>query len=297
MKFSIFLFAITVPFLSCQNNIKPTNKISSTTNKNLIINGTVVKEDSEIAKHVVLIHNVTQDYVCSGTLIMNDLVVTAAHCLTDPQDAYHIIFNVNGYEIIDHMDPLYFRKSSRVIIHPDYVLDINKQPLTDQSDIGLIYFEGNLPEGYSPVDVLYDQIDLKKNQQVVLAGYGVDHIYQLEISYKKSQKFQNRIDNGEVVCDFDIKDKDGLPTCLEIDFYGDGILRTTSTYIIYISNSEFVLDEKLTGTCSGDSGGPVFIQKNGKLFLAGLTSRGDFLCQSEGTYTSIPSHLEWILSH
>ena len=59
--------------------------------------------------------------------------------------------------------------------------------------------------------------------------------------------------------------------------------------------AEFRTIETDSGSCSGDSGGPAYIFLDNKLFLAGLTSRGDGPCRSFGIYTLVDYFSEWIL--
>jgi secreted trypsin-like serine protease len=298
MRTSLFAFSFLCLLISlgCQKRSDSSQKIARANQdkKSNIINGAFVSDNDLISKHVVLIHNVQEDYVCSGTIIMENLILSAAHCISKPHQTYRIFFSTDAYYLMDHPEKEFIRKASKAVIHDQYITDYSKQPEMNQSDIALFYFEGGLPEGYEPVEVLFDQTELKKNTKIILAGYGVDDVTGFEISYKKSKKFQDKIDSGEVVCDFSFSNE---PTCLEITMSGDGFLRKTETEIKYTSESEFFLDEKKTGTCSGDSGGPAFIEKDGVLYLAGVTSRGDLLCNDTGIYTMVPYHLDWILGH
>jgi secreted trypsin-like serine protease len=72
-------------------------------------------------------------------------------------------------------------------------------------------------------------------------------------------------------------------------------LQSAKAKIKGFSVTEVRLDEsKGQGTCSGDSGGPAFIQKGGNYLLFGVTSRGNLLCNEEGIYTSASAHSAWI---
>lgn len=52
--------------------------------------------------------------------------------------------------------------------------------------------------------------------------------------------------------------------------------------------------------CGGDSGGPAYIRKSGRLFVAGITSRalGDDTCRRPNSvaFTAIPEYRVWLLS-
>lgn len=74
----------------------------------------------------------------------------------------------------------------------------------------------------------------------------------------------------------------------------DKVLKVTQVPISLVGDSEFMTDEKESGSCNGDSGGPAFIQENDKLILVGITSRGDNFCRKNGVYTIPAAHAKWI---
>lgn len=99
--------------------------------------------------------------------------------------------------------------------------------------------------------------------------------------------------------DSDLKSGDAvLMVGFGLDHNGDfdGIMKETKAPVVEVSASEFLTDEKKSGTCNGDSGGPIFVEKDGKLKLMGLTSRGDGPCRHHGIYTKVPFYFEWILN-
>ena len=53
-----------------------------------------------------------------------------------------------------------------------------------------------------------------------------------------------------------------------------------------------------TGTCGGDSGGPLFCNDNGVWVLQGITSYGDAQCHplSPSVFTLVSSFVDWIAS-
>lgn len=275
-------------------NDQITYSTPDTTSK--IINGTAVEASDTIASHVVIVFDKKDGYLCSGTIIDKNIILTAAHCLSRSHKQFEVVFSRSIKDLDDRNEEV-IRPASHVVVNEKYGRDGKSQSDEDRSDIGLVYFEGDLPTGYTPAEVMFKDEFLKKGTPVIMAGYGVTQVIWADIKYKRAEKFIDKIKNGEVFCDFEVLDAEGDPTCIELSMSGDGELRKTQTTIKYFSQSEFVLDEKTTGTCEGDSGGPVFIEKEGKLYLVGLTSRGDLLCDGEGVYTSIPSFIDWILTH
>lgn len=80
------------------------------------------------------------------------------------------------------------------------------------------------------------------------------------------------------------------------NFKYDGILKATRAPVTAVGQFEFVTDETKNGTCRGDSGGPAFILEDSKIYLAGITSRGDALCNTYGIYGIPAAEIDWINS-
>lgn len=292
------LFLITFLFLfSCSPKAENTfqNERSS-----FIVGGTKVDASDRISQHIVLVYNKELGYMCTGTIIAYKTILTAAHCLEGTPADFVVIFSNEPFPILDtptkETENL-VRTVDEIVIQDDYETDFNKAPPMNQSDIGIIYLNEKIPDGYKPVQVLMEETKIKKALPVIVAGYGVTNVTYSEIKFKNNQKFRERMKRGEYVCDFQIKDASGLPTCLHVQLSGEGELRQTKNEIKYIFQSEVVLKEANSSTCSGDSGGPLFIEENGELLLAGVTSRGSLLCNGEGIYTLVPSFIDWLLTH
>lgn len=290
---SLSLVFIISTILSCQQSSPLTSLQAHSDSNSKIINGSLVDQSDKIASHTVFVSNVSDGYVCTGTLIGKDLVLTAAHCLNPKHNLYEIIFGINGYDIMEQDSQTNVRRAKKVVVHEGY----NENQQANQNDIGLIYFKGDLPAGYSPAEVLLNEDPIKKDSQIILAGYGVTTATTRDVKYKKSKKFQEEIKNGNIICDYDVLDESQLPTCFELNMSGDGELRKTTAPVAYTSESEFVLDETAAGSCSGDSGGPAYMEIDGKLYVVGVTSRGNLTCDSRGIYTSLYAHMDWLLTH
>ncbi|UXR63096.1 serine protease [Bdellovibrio bacteriovorus] len=160
------------------------------------------------------------------------------------------------------LDKSMSRKTIKALQHKLY----NPERVEDTADIALVRFEGEAPAGYAPAPLYKDFSELQKGSRVVVAGYGLNWAWGI----KK----------------------------------GAGTLRTTDLKVkkpLY-GSTEIMIDQSLKkGVCSGDSGGPAYVEKNGKLYLMGVVSRGDSLpipltpdCFIMSIFTRVDAYVPWI---
>lgn len=258
---------------------------------NGIMKGKAVQNGEPLASSIVGIYNVKERAVCTGSLIADDIVMTAAHCMGGRASDLRIIFWNDIDEMMAAHEPDV--KAAHVFTATDYKANSIWNPndfekTQDRGDIALVKFRGKIPEGYKPATFLADGADLVRGNLVTVAGYGVDTVETTPVNAKKYKNLENAIENGEVFCD------DQQSSCFEINMSGDGILRHVQAPISMVVATEVFLDEKNGGTCSGDSGGPAYIEKNGQYYLFGITSRGTAFCDDAGVYTNALTYKQWI---
>lgn len=279
--------------LACQNATQDQN-MSQNLNFNHIIGGEVVLDKAELSYSIVGIYDSEDEGICTGSLIGPNLVLTAAHCINSDPSKMKIIFNVNLDNVIGTKNQLftlfYQRNVTDAKANPVYDSPETQDKESDLGDIALVKFEGQLPEGYHPAQILSDDVILKPGVDITVAGYGISNVYTEPINPKKVKDLQDAIEYGEVYC-FD----EELTDCVSVEMSGDSRLRQTHTLISSVQETEFRLDESTGhGTCSGDSGGPAYVKVDGQLYLTGVTSRGSALCDNIGVYTNVVPYAKWI---
>ena len=127
-----------------------------------VFGGIEVKETDRIIENTVGIYNKVYDTTCSGVLLADNLIVTAAHCLTPDHSNIRIFFgaNVSGAPV---------RRVVDGIRHPDYRDDARG---AHQHDIAVIKFRGSIPEGFKPAKFLENMDVLENMSPTAIAGYG-----------------------------------------------------------------------------------------------------------------------------
>jgi hypothetical protein len=98
--------------------------------------------------------------LCSGTLVANNLVVTAAHCVRSGN--MREVFFGNDVHRKDG-------ESRKVIGYQAVPGDLDDFP---NHDLGWIKFEGTPPRGYKPEKILSDSKKLAKGMKIMLVGFG-----------------------------------------------------------------------------------------------------------------------------
>lgn len=288
--FGIF-FTASGLISSCSPSREPASSPSvnmsrGDTSSSGIIGGTLVKADAPISRSIVAIIDIASGNACTGSLIAENVVLSAAHCVGETPKSMIIIFDVNAEEVLNSVASLTDLLRSPKIRRVESALvssvwtarekalqarfDANNgQPLTlteaetkNTGDISLMKFSGKMPTGYAPAKFLTDASLLKNGATVTVAGYGFT--------------------NGAK--------RSGTTELREVQ---------VQIHDVNYSQTEITLDQTHgTGACHGDSGGPAYLNVNGQEYLWGITSRGiddkNDDCSTYSAYTNALAYSETI---
>lgn len=223
-----------------------------------IVGGTKVTSADGIVKSTVALLSPSGDQFCTGSLISPTHVVTASHCLDDlPWSKFYVAFGTKATRATLTGASSRAVKYETMNEHYDRDAMDMDEATRPPNDIGFIQLASAAPAGYAPVAMLAAGDALQAGEQLTLAGFGVTR-YDAQTSgilYKVTTKL-TKVDD----------------VAHEIHFGG----------------------RPGHSACMGDSGGPAFVTRGGKLVLVGITSRGSSICDEEGIYTDVRYFRSWI---
>lgn len=225
--------------------------------------------DAVVSLHQTSATGVYVGPFCSGTLIADDVVLTAAHCLnvgnrkvrTMPPSGLMIYIGISPVEAYNAGTLTFgdFLAVSETKIHPNYnstklLNDIAlvrlAQPVTDVTPLPAL-----------PASLGFGESDV--GATINFAGYGQDENGEYGVRLQVDHVL------GSLGCTVN-----GCPTPGDPD-----------TQISYTNE---------IGPCFGDSGGPAFIFRNNAPYVGGITSYGDANCTVYGVSTRVDAYEAWI---
>lgn len=236
-----------------------------------IVGGAVVEPGSDLAKIMVLVAETETSQICTGTLIAENLVLTAAHCVGSKPSSVRLYFGISPFS--DPATPE--RAVVDMEVHPDYngATDVPSA----RHDLAVLRFAGGLPEGFQSLSIEQPAMT-EAHLPFIAAGYGRN---------------------------------DGRLAKQDLESDGSGILRFVKQQITEASadGSHFTISQMNgEGVCPGDSGGPALVKTNTGWTQIGVASalsiasdephvgREDFdYCAQGAIYMDLRRYRSWAL--
>ncbi len=268
------IFASSMLLLACtddvpKNDVQPDEFVSQ---HHSIRNGSPAFDDPYGAV-VALAATVNGRIVqyCTGTLIEADTVLTAAHCVdSTPQFPFEDYLSMGIIHILTGNDILAQK--------PDETLDIADYRLYpgftwSQSGRDIAVIKLTQPSSKTPIPVVPRDFEPQAGQTLTFVGYG---------------DTENNTAGKRLRVEGSIAAYCPLTSKGSCDFWlPNGTMAT-------FPPGTLLHDVEKGGPCTGDSGGPAFVEINGINYHAGIVSFGDDKCSNFVISTSVNDRLDWI---
>lgn len=239
-----------------------------------IVNGQAVKQSDPDANRSILLiweDKKGQQHLCSSTLIENQTLLTAAHCVNEAVKMQAVFYT-------DVTCDSGFRRSQHAILvdkmvfHPDYKSVSKEGSVLDENpDLALVHLSSPAPASFPIYRITTQPQDL--TSELYLYGFGITGTFNHDSMMLRKGKVAR-------------KDSDGEDNAF------------------FINNGLFFGQKNSPGLCSGDSGGAVLMEDNGELVIASVNSEvftdqadttGD-LCNNGAKTVLVHPYLEkWII--
>lgn len=261
-----------------------------------IVGGQAVEENSWLAKGIVFL---TQEYqvdrdtrtsICTATLIDQNIILTAAHCVDRARNnvARLSVYFTYRPECDSQHGTLHRSKKNvaEVRIHPFW--NPADTSVSSRGDVALIRIYGKAPSSYRPMKLTNEFITLSENLKITVAGYGMT----------------NPDYYGDFGGSISLRVAEAAPITAAEKNYLVQLTDDWNEFNNSSSNEMIYIDQSRgKGVCGGDSGGPSFLKNaQGEHVVTGVASfvmnphNSNRLCGYVAAHTSTFYHRAWIES-
>ena len=257
-----------------------------------IVGGQKVDKTNPIKNHVVMVRTTFQvgkdkkDSICTGTLIDNNTVLTAAHCFANKNNniLYSAIYASTDLYCSSGFTKRLIYEITSIDLHPNYILGSNPSKNSHDYDLAVVKFSGILPSEYHPLSLLpidSNSLTNSPTQKFVMAGYGKTSTQSdLPPELRSITKLATSI----------FLTKNDTSSGASID-----LIRQMG--LIGLKQND------ARGVCNGDSGGPLLLPSGDSFSIIGVASylegyNSNTICENGNIYyTFISTYFDWIKSH
>lgn len=206
-------------------------------------------------------------HICGATLIAPDIILTAAHCVVQPEFIGNYRVVVGEYHLQDHMDTGETFYIDNIVTHPQYIVT---NTYVD-NDAMIMKISGR--SNHEPVMLNMKHNVPKKENRLTVMGWGSVDV--------KGEYLSNVLQEVD------------LNYLFKWECIKEGIKTITSNMLCAFDQDRDNISED---SCYGDSGGPLIIKKmNAQDLQVGIVSYGTEICaEHPGIYTRISSIYDWI---
>ncbi len=209
--------------------------------------------------------------LCTGTLVAPNLVLTAAHCIDAAGLGLSSQTQVAAATtvLVDEVDSAYYPgvssqsyQVSKALPNPGYGGEYD----LGHDDIGLVWLSGSVTDR-TPTKINRVAADAPVGVTATLVGYGMT----------------DPNDDNSAGTQYVLASKNSV-TC---STFTPGMPGDDNLLLCFNQSNG-------TGICSGDSGGPAFVNVGGELKVAGVTSFSDYSCSQVGAHTRVDAELDFL---
>ena len=253
---------------SASNYPDPNCKCGIDNSHTRIVNGVETKESEY--PWMVALRRRNGDVFCGGSLISDEWVLTAAHCLK-VYSMSQVRLILGAHDIRNIKNSAIQTTASEFIAHPSYLDHIQ----TVDNDIGLIRLSNKLSafkKEISPICLPYKFLPNRySGKYAKVMGWGTSS----HVGGSTHDRLQQ----------------------VTLKVYTSAECKNSFSKVSHrISNNMFCAYADGKDACQGDSGGPLVYKEGGRNYLIGIVSWG-IDCAKEGypgVYTQVNNYIRWI---